>query len=158
MAFKRLQSELKDSIANPNYFYSISPDEDNFFKWNVLLIGPPETMFEGAIIKTEITFTPQYPNKPPQFKFITPVYHPNIYPDGKICISILHEGVDEFGYESVLERWTPLHSVDSILMSILSILSEPNFESPANVDASKLWRDDINEYKKIIYKMVAQSH
>ena len=67
-----------------------------------------------------------------------------------MCISILHEGVDEFGYECLSERWNPSQSVNSILMSILSMLSAPNFESPANVDASKLWRDNYTEYKKII--------
>jgi ubiquitin-conjugating enzyme E2 G1 len=42
-------------------------------------------------------------------------------------------------------------------MSLLSILTEPNFESPANVDASKLWRYNFDEYKKIIYKKIAST-
>ena len=157
MSIKRIQSEFKQLNKEPNYFFSVQPHNDNFYKWDVLLIGPPDTIFEGAIIKAEIIFPQDYPNKPFKFRFITDVYHPNIYTDGKICISILNEGVDEFGYESISERWNPSHSVNSVLMSILSILSTPNFESPANVDASKLWRDNFNEYKKIIYNMVAKT-
>ena len=85
------------------------------------------------------------------------LFHPNIYTNGNVCISILHEGIDEFGYESVSERWNPSQSVNSILISILSMLSAPNFESPANVDASKMWRDNFEDYKKIVYKMVSDS-
>jgi len=154
---KRLQSELKQISKDPNYFFSVFPSENNFYKWDVLLIGPPDTIFEGALIKAVLLFPEEYPNRPPQFKFITNLYHPNVYPDGKVCISILNEGKDEFEYESISERWNPSHSVDSVLMSILSMLPAPNFESPANVDASKLWRENFNEYKKIIYKMISKS-
>lgn len=157
MSVKRLQAELKQMMKEPNYFFSVFPTKDNFYKWDVILIGPPDTVFEGALINASIEFPQEYPNKAPSFYFNTPLFHPNIYPDGKVCISILHEGVDEFGYESVSERWNPSQSVNSILMSIISMLSAPNFDSPANVDASKMWRENFEQYKKIIYKLVAQN-
>lgn len=156
MALKRLQLEYKQQLRDPNYFYSINPDENNFLKWQILLLGPNDTIFEGGIFKCEIIFPKEYPNRPPEFKFLDNFFHPNIYKDGKVCISILHEGQDVYGYEHISERWNPSHSVNSILMSILSIIPEPNFDSPANVDASKLWRENFDEYKKIIYKMVAK--
>jgi len=157
MAMKRLQMELKQQINEPNYYYSIEVDEKNFMKWNILLLGPSDTIFEGGIFRCQIEFPKEYPNKPPSFKFIDKLYHPNIYPDGKVCISILHEGEDQYGYEHISERWNPSHSVNSILMSILSMLTAPNFESPANVDASKLWRDDFDKYKMNIYKLIAKT-
>lgn len=155
MSIKRLQTEYKQYLNDPNTYYSINHDEKNFLKWNILLFGPSETIFEGGIFKCQLEFTKEYPNKPPIFKFIDNLFHPNIYPDGKVCISILHEGEDIYGYEHISERWNPSHSVNSILMSLISILSEPNFESPANVDASKLWREDFNSYKNIIYNFIA---
>ena len=157
MSIKRLQTEYKQYLNDPNTYYSISHDDKNFLKWNILLFGPSETIFEGGIFKCQLEFTKDYPNKPPIFKFTDSLFHPNIYPDGKVCISILHEGEDIYGYEHISERWNPSHSVNSILMSLISILSEPNFESPANVDASKLWRDNFNSYKNIIYKLIANS-
>ena len=157
MAMKRLQMELKQQINEPNYYYSIEVDEKNFMKWNILLLGPSDTIFEGGIFRCQIEFPKEYPNKPPSFKFVDKLYHPNIYPDGKVCISILHEGEDQYGYEHISERWNPSHSVNSILMSILSMLTGPNFESPANVDASKLWRDDFDKYKMNIYKLIAKT-
>ena len=157
MALKRLQTEYKQILSEPNYFYSINIDVKNFFVWDIILIGPPSTPFEGGLFNCQIKFSQNYPNKAPEFKFITLFPHPNIYPDGKVCISILHDGKDEFEYENISERWSPSHSVNSILMSILSMISNPNFESPANIDASKLWRNNWDEYKKIIYKIVAKS-
>jgi ubiquitin-conjugating enzyme E2 G1 len=157
MSIRRLQSELKEMTKDPNELFSVFPSENNFYQWNISMFGPTNTIFEGALIKAIIEFPNEYPNKAPQFKFITQLFHPNVYPDGKVCISILHEGIDEYGYENLSERWNPSHSVNSILISILSILLSPNFESPANVDASNLWKNNYDAYKKIIYKMVATS-
>jgi ubiquitin-protein ligase len=157
MALKRLQNEYSEFIKEPNELFSISIDPKNFFIWNILIFGPEDTIFEGGVFNCKIEFTQNYPNKPPSFKFIDNIYHPNIYPDGKVCISILHEGVDVYGYEDISERWNPSHSVNSILMSIISILTEPNFESPANVDASKLWKENYNQYKKIIYNLIVKN-
>ncbi len=154
---RRLQSEYKQILNEPNYFYSISPEENNFMIWNFLLIGPYDTIFEGAVFKGKLIFPKEYPNRPPQLTFISDIYHPNIYKDGKVCISILHEGEDEFGYEDSSERWSPTHTVNSIMMSIVSMLPDPNLESPANIDAGKLWRDNYKEYKNIIYRFISES-
>ncbi len=57
--------------------------------------------------------------------------------DGDVCISILHEpGEDKFGYEKPEERWLPIHTVETILLSVISMIADPNDESPANVDAA----------------------
>lgn len=72
------------------------------------------------------------------------MFHPNVYPDGRVCISILHPpGDDPNMYESSSERWSPVQSVEKILLSVVSMLAEPNDESGANIDASvvhKGWR------------------
>lgn len=79
------------------------------------------------------------------------MYHPNIYKDGTVCISILHApGDDPNMYESASERWSPIQSVDKILLSVMSMLAEPNDESGANIDASKMWRDDQEQFVKIV--------
>lgn len=54
-----------------------------------------------------------------------------------MCISILHEpGEDKFGYEKPEERWLPIHTVETIMISVISMLADPNGDSPANVDAA----------------------
>jgi ubiquitin-conjugating enzyme E2 G1 len=154
MAFKRLASEFKNINKEPNYFYSIKPHENNFLIWDFILIGPQDTLYEGGMFDGSIQFSEKYPIEPPKVKFNN-IIHPNIHRTGEVCISILHQGRDIYGYEKDYERWNPSHGVDSIMMSIISMLSEPNFESPANIDYSKLWKDEPETYKKLVYKLVS---
>ena len=149
---KRLMMELKQIKKDTNHLYSISPTDD-FLKWEFIVIGPPDTLYEGGIFTGRMYFTKQYPTKPPRV-FFNKILHPNIYIHGEVCISILHEGTDVYGYEKDIERWLPSHGIDSIMMSIISMLSAPNFESPANIDASSLWKNSPEKYKKEIYKIV----
>ncbi|KAK2985705.1 hypothetical protein RJ640_011933 [Escallonia rubra] len=87
------------------------------------------------------------------------MWHPNVYPtDGRVCISILHPpGDDPMGYGHSSERWMPVHTVESIILSIISMLSCPNDESPANVDAAIEWRDKRDESKMKVVRCVRRS-
>ncbi|KAK0564984.1 Ubiquitin-conjugating enzyme E2 15 [Tilletia horrida] len=93
-------------------------------------------------------------------KFISEMWHPNVYKDGGVCISILHApGQDEWGYEDASERWLPVHTVESILISVISLLSSdtPNTDSPANIDAAKQVREDIQGYRKRVRRLARRS-
>lgn len=91
-------------------------------------------------------------------KFISDIFHPNIDKNGDVCISILHEaGDDKYGYEQACERWLPVHTVETILLSVISMLADPNYESPANVDAAKEWRENPTEFRKKVAKCVRKS-
>merc|ERR1719389_58325 len=96
---------------------------------------------------------------PPKMKFHTVnLLHPNIYPDGRVCISILHPpGDDPLGYETSAERWSPVQSVEKILLSVMSMIAEPNINSPANVDAAKMYRDDRMGFRKLAHKHTRKS-
>jgi ubiquitin-conjugating enzyme E2 G1 len=157
MALKRLMNEYKTIKKDPNYYYSVSPSEENFLNWSFSIIGPNDTIYEGGIFKGNIIFKEDYPIRAPKVNFIN-IIHPNVHNNGDVCISILHEGSDSWGYENDVERWNPSHGVDSIMISIISMLSDPNFESPANVTYSVLWKDNPEEYKKLVYKLVSQSN
>ena len=72
-----------------------------------------------------------------------------VYANGNVCISILHApGEDPNHYEKANERWSPVQSVEKVLLSVMSMLAEPNDESPANVDAAKMWRERREEYNE----------
>lgn len=72
-----------------------------------------------------------------------------VYESGEVCISILHPPEDDkYGYESAAERWSPVQTPETILLSVISMLSSPNDESPANVEAARLWRENPAEFKK----------
>jgi len=123
---------------------------DNVFHWKVaLLVLNPESQYYGGYFLANMVFPTNYPFSPPDFKFKHPLFHPNVYPDGRLCISILHQpGEDEMSGESASIRWSPAQRVESVLLSVLSLLDDANIDSPANVDASKMFRDDKDAYKK----------
>ena len=96
---------------------------------------------------------------PPAMTFRTKMWHPNIYPDGKVCISILHPPGDDPHNESETAdlRWRPVLGVETILVSVISLLSDPNDNSPANIDAAVQWRDDFEGSKKQVKRLVRRS-
>ena len=129
-------SEAMQVDKEQNKLFLLLKDDDDPFVWEIMIMGPPETPYDGGFFRSEMIFPADYPNLPPKLKFVSEFYHPNVYPDGTVCISILHPpGEDAFGYEAANERWLPIHTVESILVSVLSMISSPNIESPANIDA-----------------------
>eukprot|EP00116_Pleurobrachia_bachei_P009121 sb/3469383/ len=116
-------------------------DDSNLLSWQVGIFGPPDTIFQGAYFKAVLSFPLDYPFSPPCIKFISDIWHPNVYPNGTVCISILHPPtVDEVSGELPSERWNPTRTVRSVLISVASMLNSPNINSPANVDAAVMYR------------------
>jgi len=147
-ALKLLQNQYKQLKDDPVEGFLCVPYEDNFFHWSVYIEGPRDTIFEGGIFELEMDFPKDYPMMPPSLNFVSEFWHPNVYPDGKVCISILHPpGEDEMSNELPGERWMPSQTVTTIILSVISMLGDPNFSSPANVDASVEWRKKFSEYK-----------
>lgn len=124
--------------------------DDNILNWDIaLLVLNPDSLYYGGYFKAKMTFPSNYPYSPPTFQFSRPLYHPNIYEDGKLCISILHApGEDETSGELASERWSPAQRVESVLLSIISLLDDAECSSPANVDAGKMLRMDKEGYEK----------
>ncbi|KAK7541938.1 ubiquitin-conjugating enzyme/RWD-like protein [Phyllosticta citribraziliensis] len=138
---------------------SVGLVDNNVFEWEVMLMISDDCKFYGGgFFRARLSFPSEYPLLPPKMKFETPIFHPNIYPSGDVCISILHPpGDDKYGYESASERWSPVQTPETILLSVISMLSSPNDESPANVEAGRLWREDPKEFKKRVRKCVRDS-
>jgi len=164
-AVRALQLELRKLTEEPVEGFTVNvPDESNLFEWDVAIFGPPGTLYEGGYFKAHMSFPSGYPYSPPTFRFLTKMWHPNIYESGDVCISILHPPVDDpQSGELPSERWNPTQNVRTILLSVISLLNEPNTFSPANVDASVMfrkWRDSKgkdNEYEKIVKKQVSRT-
>lgn len=146
-AARRLQRECKSMIEDPPEGIVAGPSSPgNMFEWSIFIAGPPGCVYEHGCFEGKLTFPKDYPMAPPVLRFSPPIWHPNVYWEGErageVCISILHNGRDATGYEADAERWSPVRSVSAVLLSVMSILAEPNAESPANCDAAKQMRDD----------------
>jgi len=154
-----LRKQLSELNKHPVEGFSAGLiDDDDIFRWEVMIIGPPDTLYEGGFFKCHLLFPKEYPLKPPELRMLTDIWHPNIDKNGKVCISILHEpGDDRYGYEKASERWLPIHTVETILISVISMLADPNDESPANVDAAKEWRESKTDFRKKVARCVRKS-
>eukprot|EP00388_Colpodella_angusta_P031988 GDKK01025109.1.p1 GENE.GDKK01025109.1~~GDKK01025109.1.p1 ORF type:complete len:168 (-),score=19.32 GDKK01025109.1:397-900(-) len=155
-----LRRQFLELARNPPDGVSVGLGEDeNIFAWDLMIIGPPDTLYEGGFFNAKLEFPNDFPNAPPVMTFKTPIWHPNVYEDGKVCISILHPpGEDRFNErESATERWRPILGVESIIVSVISMLSDPNDESPANIDAAVMWRNDKPAFKKRVRDVVRRS-
>ena len=128
MAERRLIKDLKKLESEQNEGINATPDNDSLFRWNAVIFGPEDTIWEGGIFKLYLEFSEDYPNKPPKVKFLTKLFHPNIYNDGSICLDILKD------------NWSPVYDISSILTSIQSLLCDPNTKSPANNTAAELFQ------------------
>lgn len=148
MAEKILMNEYK-SLSKEKWT-NISLVNDNVFQWSVaLIVLNPDSLYYGGYFKATMKFPSNYPYSPPEFKFDRPLWHPNVYPDGKLCISILHQpGEDSMSGEMAGERWSPVQRVESVLISVLSLLDDAECSSPANVDAGVQLRNDLAGYEK----------
>ncbi|KAF8824479.1 hypothetical protein HHX47_DHR8000374 [Lentinula edodes] len=92
-----------------------------------------------------------------QNRSVVDLLHFQVYPDGNVCISILHTpGDDPTMYEQASERWSPVQSVEKVILSVISMLAEPNLESGANIDCCKLYRDNQQEYERLVRESIKE--
>lgn len=147
----RLQKEmdrmLKAIGGDPSIGVGAWPiSETDLTKWRAIIIGPADTPFEGGWFALDITCPPNYPFSPPQIRFSHRVFHPNVYPTNHICLDILQS------------HWSPNYTIATTLISIRSLLNDPNIDSPANVDASKAYRNaDKTEYNRQVRATMLQT-
>ena len=115
------------TIAASSIILGVSgaPSDNNIMLWNAVIFGPHDTPFEDGTFKLTIEFTEEYPNKPPTVRFVSKMFHPNVYADGGICLDILQNRCPSYLAASSkkliifsLFRWSPTYDVSAILTSI----------------------------------------
>ena len=136
----RLKKEYQDFSKDPPMNCSGGPIKDksdsiNYFRWNAIITGPTGTPFEGGIWTLDIDFPPNYPFKSPHITFITPIYHPNISKKGEICLDILKD------------QWSPALTISKVLLSICSLLTDPNPMDPLRPMVAKLYLENKIQYE-----------
>ncbi|KAJ3683803.1 hypothetical protein LUZ60_014030 [Juncus effusus] len=141
---KRLQAELMSLMMSGDPGISAFPEGDDIFHWRGTINGSNGTVYEGLVYKLSLTFHTDYPFKPPKVKFESSCFHPNVDLLGNICLDILQD------------KWTSAYDVRTILLSIQSLLGEPNNDSPLNAQAASLWANQEEFRNKVVelYKPV----
>lgn len=124
---KRLQKELRILDSNKATNISGGPVGDDLHHWSATILGPKDTPYEGGVFFLNIRFPEGYPFKPPKVNFTTKVYHPNVNRNGAICLDILSS------------QWSPALNIVSVLLSISSLLSDPNPADPLDPEIAHVY-------------------
>jgi len=106
-----------------------------------------QTPWEGGTYKLEMDFTEDYPAKPPKCKFNPPLFHPNVYPSGTVCLSILDAEKD----------WVPTLTLKDVLRGIQDLLNSPNLCDPAQREAHQLCKNNRQKYDEKV-KQLAKAY
>jgi ubiquitin-conjugating enzyme E2 D/E len=137
MATTRIKKELKIIQDEANENVSAGPTGDNLFEWSAMIIGPTKTPYEGGMFRLKIYFPSDYPFKSPKVIFTTKIYHPNINTGGIICLDILKT------------QWSPAFTISKVLLSICSLLNDPNPNDPLEPQIAKQYVEDKAKYEDI---------
>ena len=136
MASIRITKELKLLKSDPPANCSAGPLGDDIFHWQATLMGPMDSPYQDGVFFLNIAFPADYPFKPPKVTFETQIYHPNINSSGGICLDILKD------------QWSPALTISKVLLSICSLLCDPNPDDPLVADIANLYKDDPEKYRK----------
>lgn len=123
----RLRKEYSDLLKEPLTIAGASPSEDQLDHWVGYIRGPEDTPFEGGEFRLDIHFPADYPFTPPLVKFTTKIYHPNIDSRGNICLDILKN------------KWSPCLTITKVLLSLTSLLTDPNPTDPLDPDVAEVF-------------------
>jgi ubiquitin-conjugating enzyme E2 D/E len=133
---QRLYKEYDDIKKNALNNLSAGPINDNLFEWEAVILGPTETPYESGIFKLNIHIPVNYPFNPPTCIFKTKIYHPNINSSGHICLDILKS------------NWSPSLTISKILLSICSLLADPNSNDPLVPEIANEMKVNYENYIK----------
>ena len=133
-----LRDYIQDLQKDPPTSCSAGPrSEDDIFHWDATIIGPAESPYQGGLFFVAIHFPPDYPFKPPKVNFKTKVYHPNVNSHGSICLDILKE------------QWSPALTISKVLLSICSLLCDPNPDDPLVPEIAHIYKTDRPRYEDL---------
>eukprot|EP00877_Chromochloris_zofingiensis_P008718 jgi/Chrzof1/409/Cz01g14230.t1 len=106
--------------------------------WECMVPGKEGTHWQGGRYPVTMRFNEDYPNSPPECSFPPGFFHPNVFPDGRICLSIINDYQD----------WKPSISMKQILVGIQELLHNPSILSPAQEAAEKAYKNDMAGYTR----------
>ena len=135
-ALKRINQELKSISNDPPTHITAGPENDDMFRWHASIVGPPDSPYAGGLFLLDIIFPEKYPFKPPKIRFKTIIYQPNINSKGSICLVILNT------------HWSPALTITKVLLSISSLLTDPNPDDPLDPIIANTYKKNIKLYNK----------
>ncbi len=134
---KRIQKELTEMQKTPPENCSAGIVGSDIYHWNAVIIGPEGSPYHGGMFNLDIVFPVDYPFKAPKVTFQTKIYHCNVNSNGSICLDILKD------------NWSPALTISKVLLSICSLIDDPNPNDPLMPDIAHLLMKDKAKHNEI---------
>eukprot|EP01064_Diplonema_japonicum_P016987 TRINITY_DN2504_c0_g1_i1.p1 TRINITY_DN2504_c0_g1~~TRINITY_DN2504_c0_g1_i1.p1 ORF type:complete len:149 (+),score=16.68 TRINITY_DN2504_c0_g1_i1:291-737(+) len=135
MALRRIKKEHLDLTKDSPSNCSAGPvNKSDMYSWNATIVGPESSPYQGGLFNLNIHFPADYPFKPPRLQFTTKIFHPNINSSGGICLDILKD------------QWSPALTISKVLLSICSLLTDPNPDDPLVPEIASLFKQDRKKF------------
>ncbi|TVU35687.1 hypothetical protein EJB05_17588 [Eragrostis curvula] len=134
-ALRLLEQKGKAAIFKGTSADDEGPVGEDMFHWQATIMGPSDSPYSGGVFLVTIHFPPDYPFKPPKVAFRTKVFHPNINSNGSICLDILKD------------QWSPALTISKVLLSICSLLTDPNPDDPLVPEIAHMYKTDRHKYE-----------
>jgi ubiquitin-conjugating enzyme E2 D/E len=142
---KRIRRELEELQKTPPENCSAGLiNENDPFHWRATIIGPEGSPYHGGIFYLNIHLSPDYPFKAPQITFSTKIYHCNVNANGSICLDILKD------------KWSPALTISKALLSICSLIDDPNPNDPLVYEIAELFLKDKAKHDANAREMTRQ--
>ena len=131
---RRINKELKNIIKDLPDNNSAWPSGPDIYHWHGVISGPSDTPYEDGVFYLNIHIPEDYPNAPPKVNFETRIYHCNINSNGAISLDILND------------KWSPALKISTLIVSITSLLSDPNLDNPFVPEIARIYKEDKEKH------------
>ena len=130
----RIREEYMFCRQNPRDYVEVGLVGNNITQWRANIVGPVGSPYENGLFILSIKFPETYPTTPPEIKFQTRIYHPNVSNKGDVSISVLKT------------QWNPTLSMGTIFIYLVGLLVNPNGSSPLRGDLCRKCLEDNQEF------------
>lgn len=137
-SIKRIRNELQQLKSESEIYdsmFKLNIDETNIYHYKAEIYGPDDSLYQNQKFDLSIDIPTNYPLSPPTIKFISDINHINVNSMGQICLNILKQS-----------EWTPSQNLRSVIISIISLLAEPNVDDPFNLELASMYKDNYELY------------
>lgn len=163
VARARLQEERKAWRRDHPHGFVAKPcvnadGTQNILRWKFRIPARASSIWAPGVYAGEIVFCEDYPQRPPTARFDKiegqPLFHPNIYPDGRVCLSIINPPESRHGYGKG-GNWSPSFGVKHVLIALQRSLDEASGYASGRDEPYKLYNKDKEEYVRRVKQQVA---
>ena len=140
---KRLIKEFNDFTKAPIAGVEIEKKNDSLLQWNVAIMGPEGSFYEGGRFIIEIDFSDNYPFKCPKMRFVTQIWHPNVKTDtGEICA------------QAIQNAWVPTLNSQFLINTMVELIKNPNNDSPMEAEIARTMNENPDQFKSDVQAFI----